>query len=94
MCWALSPGEKIYSVTLENGSKEENGEITRYFQKRPIVKKEKPVDRFCGLSLLVIALVISAIDIEKSPLKLQVPRWRLVCIFEGAPSSNRPLPFL
>ena len=32
MCWALSPGEKIYSVTLENGSKEENGEITRYFQ--------------------------------------------------------------
>ena len=65
MCWALSPGEKIYSVTLENGSKEENGEITRYFQKRPIVKKEKPVDGFCGLSLLIIALVISAIDIEK-----------------------------
>ena len=32
MCWALSPGEKIYSVTLVNGSKEENGEITRYFQ--------------------------------------------------------------
>ena len=28
-------------------------------------KKEKPVDGFCGLSLLIIALVISAIDIEK-----------------------------
>ena len=41
MCWALSPGEKIYSVTLVNGSKEENGEITRYFQQRPIVKKGK-----------------------------------------------------
>ena len=58
MCWALSPGEKIYSVTLENGSKEE-------FQYRPTAKKEKPVDGFCGLSLLIIALVISAIDIEK-----------------------------
>ena len=28
-------------------------------------KKEKPIDGFCGLSLLIIALVISAIDIEK-----------------------------
>ena len=32
MCWALSPGEKIYSVTLENGSKE-NYPI---FENRPI----------------------------------------------------------